>query len=61
MERPMKIKVLLAALALTAAPSFAMAMGGCGFGHAKAEDVAMSCAEGTVYDSEAQRCVVPTG
>ena len=52
----MKYKTLLATLALTVAPSLALAMG-CGYGHTKAEQVVMSCAEGTVYDTEAQKCV----
>ncbi len=56
----MKTKLLLATLALTAAPSFAMAMG-CSYGHAKTEDVAMSCAEGSVYSADEKRCVPTTG
>ena len=56
----MKTKMLLAALALTVSPSIALAMG-CGYGHAKTDDVAMSCAAGSVYNSETQRCVPTTG
>ncbi len=56
----MKTKLLLATLALAVTPSLAMAMG-CGYGHVKGEDIAMSCAEGSVYDTDAQRCVPTTG
>jgi len=47
----MKLKTLLAALALSAAPSFGIAMCS-GDSHQ-----AMSCAEGTVWDSETNSCV----
>ena len=57
----MKVKMLLATLALTITPALALAGGGCGFGHAKTEDVVMSCAEGTIFDTETQRCVPATG
>jgi len=50
----MKTKTLLAALALTLAPSLGLAQG-CGFGHIETQ--AMSCAEGTTYDAEKQICV----
>ncbi|MGI9388802.1 MAG: carbohydrate-binding module family 14 protein [Boseongicola sp.] len=56
----MKTKTLLATLALIVAPSIALATG-CGLGHTKAEQVVMSCAEGSVFDSETQRCVPTTG
>ena len=55
----MKTKTLLAALALTFAPAMAFAEG-CQWGHAK-EEVAMSCAAGSVYDAEAEKCVPTTG
>lgn len=57
----MKTKMLLATLALIVAPTLALAGGGCGFGHVKTEEVVMSCADGTVFDAEAQRCVPTTG
>lgn len=60
MERPMKTKVLLAALALAASPTLAMAMG-CSGGYSKTEHVTMSCAAGSVFDTEAQKCVPTTG
>ncbi len=56
----MKTKMLLAALALAVSPSIALAMG-CASGHSKSEQVTMSCAAGSVYDSESQRCVPTTG
>ena len=56
----MKTKMLLATLALAVSPSIAMAMG-CGYGHSKTEEVTMSCAAGSVFDSESQRCVPTTG
>ncbi|QMU57442.1 MAG: hypothetical protein GKR98_04025 [Boseongicola sp.] len=56
----MKTKLLLATLALAMSPTLAMAMG-CGFGHAKDEQIVMSCAVGSVYDAEAHRCVPTTG
>ncbi|MBT8413763.1 MAG: hypothetical protein KJO30_05475 [Boseongicola sp.] len=55
----MKTKILLATLALAVTPSLALAMG-CGFGHAKTETASISCAEGSVYNAEAQRCVPTT-
>ena len=55
----MKTKILLATLALTVTPSLALAMG-CGFGHTKSETASISCAEGSVYSSETQRCVPTT-
>lgn len=57
----MKTKMLLATLALIVTPTLALAGGGCGFGHAKTEQVVMSCAEGSIYDAEEQRCVPTTG
>ena len=52
----MKTKVLLAALAVTVTPSLALAMG-CGFGHEKSDDVAMSCAQGSIYSADLKTCV----
>ncbi|MXQ07022.1 adenylosuccinate lyase [Alphaproteobacteria bacterium GH1-50] len=54
----MKTKTLLAALALTALPGLAAAQ--CFGDHAK-EQVTMSCAAGSVFDAETQRCVPTTG
>ena len=51
----MKLTFGLATLALVALPSLAAA--GCGYGTQKQ---AMSCAEGSVYDSETQTCVPST-
>jgi hypothetical protein len=48
----MKLTVGLAALALVALPSLAAA--GCSYGKQKQ---AMSCAEGSVYDSASKSCV----
>ena len=56
----MKTKMLLATLALAVSPSIALAMG-CSGGHSKAEEVTMSCAAGSVFDAESQRCVPTTG
>lgn len=49
-------KTLLAALALTLAPTLALAMG-CSYSHEVKEQVVMSCADGTVYDADAEACV----
>jgi len=57
----MKTKMLLATLALIVAPTLALAEGGCGFGHTKTEQIVMSCADGSVFDAEEQRCVPTTG
>ncbi|GGX48309.1 hypothetical protein GCM10007385_15210 [Tateyamaria omphalii] len=54
----MKTKTLVVALALTLAPTLTFAMG-CNYG--KHEQQAMSCAEGTVYDADTNRCVTATG
>ena len=50
----MKLKLVIATLALSVAPSLAMAA--C-FGDHNKEDVVMSCAQGTVYDAETKSCV----
>ena len=49
----MKIKTLVIALALTAAPALAFAEG-CNYGKQKQ---AMSCASGTAYDSATHSCL----
>ena len=51
----MKLKTLLAALALTVAPAVAMAE--CFGDH---QQVTMSCAEGTQWDADKQTCVPTT-
>ncbi|WJY21338.1 hypothetical protein QTA57_16495 [Fontisubflavum oceani] len=50
----MRIKTLLAALALMTAPSLAIAE--CSWGHGSNE-ASISCAQGTTWDAESQRCV----
>ncbi len=50
----MKIKTTLAAALLALSPSIALAMGCSEGGH---EQVTMSCADGTVFDSEKGVCV----
>jgi len=49
----MKLTALLTALVLTAAPSFAFAMG-CSGGH---QEASMSCANGTIWDADSKTCV----
>ena len=49
----MKTKTVLVALALTLAPALAFAQG-CNYGKSQQ---AMSCAEGTVYDTATGTCV----
>lgn len=51
-EMTMKLKTLLAALALTMTPALAMA--NCSW---KSDQVTMSCADGTQWDETAQTCV----
>lgn len=51
-EMTMKIKTLLAALALTVTPALAMAE--CALKH---EQVTMSCADGTQWNEQTQTCV----
>ena len=48
----MRIKILLAAFVLTAAPGLAFAE--CSWGM---QEVTMSCAEGTAWDAASQTCV----
>lgn len=50
----MKMKTLLAALAITVAPTLAFAE--CSWGKAH-ETTAMSCAEGATWDAATQTCV----
>ncbi len=54
----MKIKTTLAVIALTLAPSLALAEGGCAFGKARMES-ASQCAIGQVFDAATQSCVTP--
>jgi hypothetical protein len=49
----MKMKTLLAALAIIVAPTLAIAE--CSWG--KAHETAMSCAEGSAWDAESRSCV----
>eukprot|EP00326_Haptolina_ericina_P014922 CAMPEP_0181176670 /NCGR_PEP_ID=MMETSP1096-20121128/4754_1 /TAXON_ID=156174 ORGANISM="Chrysochromulina ericina, Strain CCMP281" /NCGR_SAMPLE_ID=MMETSP1096 /ASSEMBLY_ACC=CAM_ASM_000453 /LENGTH=52 /DNA_ID=CAMNT_0023264775 /DNA_START=27 /DNA_END=185 /DNA_ORIENTATION=- len=51
----MTIKTLAAAVALTMLPALAFAAG-CNYG----KSAAMSCAEGTIYDADAGKCVSAT-
>lgn len=55
----MKTKALLAALALTLAPTVSLAAG-CSYGHSK-EEVAITCAAGSTYDQASKTCVPTTG
>lgn len=52
----MTIKTLAAAVALTLVPAFAFAAG-CNYGK---EEITMSCAAGTIYDSTTNACVSTT-
>ncbi|MEO1425128.1 MAG: adenylosuccinate lyase [Pseudomonadota bacterium] len=54
----MKTKTVLAALALTLAPTLGLAAG-CNYG--KQEQQAMSCAPGTSFDAATNSCVATTG
>jgi hypothetical protein len=54
-ETEMKTKILLTAFVLVASPGIALAQ--CSWG--KSESVA-SCAAGSVWDSDSQRCVTAT-
>lgn len=53
----MKIKLLLATLAVAASPSLALAA--CFGDHAK-EEIVMSCPEGATLDTETNSCVSTT-
>lgn len=50
----MKLKATIAAIALTLAPTFAVAMGGCGM-----ETSASQCGVGQVWDQTTNSCVTP--
>ena len=52
----MKIKTGLIVAVLAFAPGLAIAE--CSWGHSMKEQVTMSCAAGTVYDTEKGECVV---
>jgi hypothetical protein len=54
----MKIKTTLAVIALTLAPSLALAEGGCAFGKAKMQSVSQ-CVPGQVFDAATQTCISP--
>lgn len=54
----MKIKTTLAVIALTLAPTFALAEGGCNFGKVKMQSVSQ-CEIGQVWDGATQTCVTP--
>jgi len=49
----MMIKTLIVAVALTAAPTLSLAMGCAGGSHKQA----MSCSDGTTYDSASNSCL----
>ena len=53
----MKLKILVAAAVLAAAPSFALAM--CNWGEHR-EQTASQCADGQVYDAATSTCVNQT-
>lgn len=53
----MKLKTTFAALALAVAPTFAFAMGGCGWEHTTTS--ASQCAAGQVWDQTTNACVTP--
>ena len=52
-------KTLLVAVALSAMPAFAFAMGCSGYEHQ--QQAAISCADGTVWDADKRACVKLTG
>lgn len=51
----MKVKILIAALALAAAPSLAFA--GCGWKNV--EQTASQCEQGQTWDAGSQTCIAP--
>lgn len=53
----MKLRLTLAAVALTLAPGIGLAMGCSGYKH---EQTVMSCAEGMVLDAATGTCVAQT-
>jgi len=52
----MKIATVIAVLALSLSPTFALAEGGCMYG-AKTKVTASSCAEGAAFDASKGACV----
>jgi hypothetical protein len=52
----MKIKTTLAVIALTLAPTFALAAGGCNYGETRMQSVSQ-CPVGQTYDAATQTCV----
>jgi hypothetical protein len=54
----MKIKSTLAVIALTLAPTFALAEGGCNYGKVQMQS-ASQCAIGQVFDAATQTCITP--
>jgi hypothetical protein len=54
----MKIKTTLAVIALTLAPSIALAFGGCNYGRTEVQSVSQ-CAVGQIWDEATQTCVAP--
>lgn len=54
----MKIKTTLAVIALTLAPTWALAEGGCNWGKTNVQSVSQ-CAIGQVFDAATQTCVSP--
>jgi hypothetical protein len=53
----MKLKTTFAAIALALAPSFALAMGGCGMDHVTTS--ASQCEVGQVWDTSTNSCITP--
>lgn len=53
----MTIKMILAALAVTVAPTLALAQG---CSHMKATEASLTCATGTTYDAATKTCVATT-
>lgn len=51
----MSAKTLFVAAALAVAPTFALAMGGCG----AMQQTAAACGDGQVWDEAAQSCIIP--
>lgn len=54
----MKIKTLLAAVVLVAAPAVAQAQ--CAWGGHATQEAAISCADGMAWDADAMSCVATT-
>ena len=52
----MKFRLAIAALALAVAPSFAVALGGCGMDRTTS---ASTCGEGQVWDAASETCITP--